>query len=168
MTGGIRPSGNNTHIGMLGQEGAAAEDEDAQEEDASQGESDDEEDEFEGQVLEEFEDLEEGNQEDEDQQEDAEDEPRRSDMEEAAEQGAEDEGAYGEVEMRPLRTPIAPSATDFEIHCRTHIPFRDWCPICVAARGTEDPHRTRDSGYVRPGLPTICLDYKELKKGQLC
>ena len=92
---------------------------------------------------------------------------QETDAADAEEQRAEIDGDHGAVEMRPLRSPVAPSAAEFNEHCRTHIPLRDWCPICVAARGIEDPHRTRASGYVRPGNPTICMDYKELKKGQL-
>ena len=26
-------------------------------------------------------------------------------------------------------------------HNATHVPFRDWCPICVASRGRSSPHR---------------------------
>ena len=118
-------------------------------------------------MLEELE-IEEEDEAREEHQPEEDEQPTIPDEVEAAEQRAEDEGAYGQVEMKPIRTPIAPSAIEFEVHCRTHIPFRDWCPICVAARGTEDPHRTRDAGYLRPGLPTVCLDYKELRKGQLC
>ena len=36
----------------------------------------------------------------------------------------------------------------------------------MASRGREDPHRTKEAGYVRSGIPTVCLDYKELRKGE--
>ena len=26
-------------------------------------------------------------------------------------------------------------------HNATHVPFRDWCPFCVASRGRSSPHR---------------------------
>ena len=123
--------------------------------------SDDDDDEFEGQVLD-------GGEAGGGDQPGArmDDDAANEDEEDAADLRAEVDGEYGEIHMRPLRSPIAPSTDEFEDHCRTHIPFRNWCPVCVAARGTEDPHRTRDAGRVRPGTPTICIDYKELKKGQ--
>lgn len=140
--------------------GAAADDEEV---DISEGSAD----EFEGQVLD-------GGQVDEDNEgegpedrQDIEEDAAGDDADEAGGQRAEVDGEYGQVEMRPLKSPIAPSADEFEKHCRTLIPFRDWCPICVAARGNEDPHRTREAGYVRPENPTICMDYKEPKKGEL-
>ena len=34
-----------------------------------------------------------------------------------------------------LRSPIRPSAEDVEKHNATHVPYRNWYPICVAARG---------------------------------
>ena len=51
-----------------------------------------------------------------------------------------------------LRSPIRPSAEDVEKHDATHVPYRNWCPICVDARGNEDPHR----------LPKFSLDHQEL------
>ena len=38
-----------------------------------------------------------------------------------------------------LRRTIRPSAEDVEPHNATHVPYRNWCPICVMARGKEDP-----------------------------
>ena len=65
-----------------------------------------------------------------------------------------------------LRNPIQPSAEDAERHDATHVPYRNWCPICVAARGKEDPHRRqvgarRERRKATP--PKFCLDYRELK-----
>ena len=34
-----------------------------------------------------------------------------------------------------IHLPIAPSQEDWDEHFRTHINFRDWCPVCVEARG---------------------------------
>ena len=65
-----------------------------------------------------------------------------------------------------LRSPIRPSAEDVEKHDATHVPYRNWCPICVAARGKEDPHRRQVGARQRrrkAGLPKFSLDYQELK-----
>ena len=156
---GIRPA--NCFIGMMGDSGRGRAAADGEQEDAAEA-SDDNEDEFEGRVLDG------GEAEGEEQPEArADDDAADEDDDEAADLRAEVDGEYGEVHMRPLRSPIDPSTEEFENHCRTHIPFRNWCPVCVAARGTEDPHRTRAAGHVRPGTPTICIDYKELRKGQM-
>ena len=40
-----------------------------------------------------------------------------------------------------LRNPIRPSAEDVDRHDATHVPYRNWCPICVAARGKGAPHK---------------------------
>ena len=59
-----------------------------------------------------------------------------------------------------------PSAEDVEAHSTTHVPYRNWCPICVRARGKEDPHQ-RQTGEKRlrrgARLPKISMDYQELK-----
>ena len=65
-----------------------------------------------------------------------------------------------------LRSPIRPSAEDVEKHDATHVPYRNWCPICVAARGKEDPHKRQvgaRQGRRKAGLPKFSLDYQKLK-----
>ena len=42
---------------------------------------------------------------------------------------------------RALRTPEPPTDAAGMIHNTTHVPFRDWCPFCVASRGRSSPHR---------------------------
>ena len=42
---------------------------------------------------------------------------------------------------RTSRTPEPPAGAARMAHNATHIPFRDWCPICVASRGRCSPHR---------------------------
>ena len=29
----------------------------------------------------------------------------------------------------------APSKEEYDRHCLTHVPYRNWCPICVQAKG---------------------------------
>ena len=57
---------------------------------------------------------------------------------------------------RSLRTPtdVARMADK-----ATHVPFRDWCPICVASRGRSSPHRrvvVNKTADTLPKLQTTC------------
>ena len=83
-----------------------------------------------------------------------------------AEAPAEHEDAPPEEAPSPpnIPLPVCPSQEAWDDHFRTHLNYRSWCPVCVAARGREDPHRSRGD-VERPGCPTICFDYKELRKG---
>ena len=72
-----------------------------------------------------------------------------------------------EREPEDLRSPIRPSARAVELHEYTHLPFRSWCPVCIAARAKEDAHRRakpQDDDYEHDGsgLPIVSLDYQEL------
>ena len=56
--------------------------------------------------------------------------------------------------------PHLPSAKEVEEHNATHVNYRSWCPVCVAAAGREDPHRRNakdEEGEQR--IPTIGFDY---------
>ena len=50
-----------------------------------------------------------------------------------------------------LRTPEPPTDAARMALNATHVPFRYWCPICVASRGRSSPHRRvvgeQDGGY---------------------
>ena len=47
---------------------------------------------------------------------------------------------------RGLRVPIEPTASERRQHELTHLPYRDWCPRCVKAKGPrEDMLRLRNS-----------------------
>ena len=59
--------------------------------------------------------------------------------------------------IRDLRDPKLPSREEIEKHNLTHLPFRDWCPICVKAKGREMDHK-RDNGKERK-LPEYSWDY---------
>ena len=65
-----------------------------------------------------------------------------------------------------LHGPIRPSAEDVDRHDAIHVPYRNLCPICVAARGKEDPHRRQVGelhGRRKATPPKFCVDYQELK-----
>ena len=55
------------------------------------------------------------------------------------------------------RDPSAPTKAQWEEHQSTHLPFRSWCPHCVAGRLDNPPHRRlpeREST-----VPEVHLDY---------
>ena len=41
------------------------------------------------------------------------------------------------VVVRRQKEVIAPTSEEMRAHRATHIPFRNWCPECVAGRGKE-------------------------------
>ena len=70
---------------------------------------------------------------------------------------------YNSVQKDPsvAEVPRQPSARERELHETTHIPYRAWCPHCVATRARGDYH----SGVVDPGEsalrehPTVQADF---------
>lgn len=52
-------------------------------------------------------------------------------------------------EVRKLIDPSLPSQKEIDDHCiRGHIPYRNWCSVCIKARGKEMDH-TKDKGKER-------------------
>ena len=60
---------------------------------------------------------------------------------------------------RTLRTPEPPTDVARIANNATHVPFRDWCPICVASRGRSSPHRRVVVNKTADTLPKIQTDY---------
>ena len=60
---------------------------------------------------------------------------------------------------RSLRTPEPPTDAARMAHNATHVPFRDWCPICVASRGRSSPHRRVVVNKTADTLPKFQTDY---------
>ena len=44
-------------------------------------------------------------------------------------------------ELRKLIDPRKPTQEEVDEHELTHLPYRNWCPICVRAKGKELDHR---------------------------
>ena len=59
--------------------------------------------------------------------------------------------------IRMLKDPKLPTQDEVDKHNLTHLPFRDWCPICIKAKGREMDHR-KDGGKERD-LPEYSWDY---------
>ena len=60
---------------------------------------------------------------------------------------ADSAGEDQEEEARPARTPknpLLPTKEEIDKHYVTHLPYRDWCPCCVAAKKSNPPHRRQD------------------------
>ena len=60
---------------------------------------------------------------------------------------------------RTLRTLEPPTDAARMAHNATHVPFRDWCPICVASRGRSSPHRRVVVNKTADTLPKFQTDY---------
>ena len=53
-----------------------------------------------------------------------------------------EDGAEEAVGVRVAdRVDRPPSDAERRAHCRTHLPFRSWCSICVQGRAADAPHR---------------------------
>ena len=48
-----------------------------------------------------------------------------------------------------------------ERHYKTHFSFRPWCPVCVEAKGIEDPHHCAQHGREHE-IPLVAIDYNHL------
>ena len=88
--------------------------------------------------------------------------PVRADVREVVrDHEADIEGADDGAVVQPARgmpCPRMPSAAEVEKHNLNHLPYRDWCPHCVAARRRNQPHlRTRDDRA--RAVPCLHLDY---------
>ena len=58
-----------------------------------------------------------------------------------------------------LRAPGTPSAKEKEDHDRTHLPFREWCDVCVRARGQAHHHATHKAEQDRYSVAQLVLDF---------
>lgn len=62
-------------------------------------------------------------------------------------------------EARVKSSPAKPSADEVAKHDVTHVPYRSWCPICVAASAREDRHPRQAKIDTEEGLQVIQADY---------
>ena len=69
----------------------------------------------------------------------------------------EEEETEQALPAKHARSPLTPSAEEVAAHRVTHLPFRNWCPECVAGRRPNTPHR---AGIEREhAVPTVLFDY---------
>ena len=57
-----------------------------------------------------------------------------------------------------FKRPDAPTKQELEEHLPTHLPYRSWCPHCVAGRGISRRHATVGGDKEKLGV-TISIDY---------
>ena len=50
-------------------------------------------------------------------------------------------GGNGEGGVRRMVDPRLPTEAEVAYHELTHLPYRNWCPICVRAKGKDLDHR---------------------------
>ena len=58
---------------------------------------------------------------------------------------------------KKARDPGEPTRAEWEEHQATHLPFRSWCPHCVAGRQDNPPHRRQEERESR--VPEVHMDY---------
>lgn len=78
----------------------------------------------------------------------------------------EEAGAEEEVRTRTRRISQLPSKAAQEAHCKTHIPYRNWCRACVAGRKPNHPHLSRQGPRQTGGVPEVHLDYCFLRNSE--
>ena len=59
--------------------------------------------------------------------------------------------------MRKMLDPRLPNQTEVDEHNLTHLPYRNWCPICIKAKGRDMDHRSATNK--ERGLSEYCFDY---------
>ena len=87
----------------------------------------------------------------------------------ACENGGEDAEGQEEVSeeaRQPVtkKGPKTPTKEEVDAHNLIHLPYRDWCTVCVRARKrNEHHHRQDDSDH---SVPTVGMDYCFLKDAE--
>ena len=59
--------------------------------------------------------------------------------------------------IRKVIDPKLPSTMEIDMHNLTHLPYRNWCPICVKSKGKDMNHC--DSSDKQRVVSEYCLDY---------
>ena len=63
---------------------------------------------------------------------------------------------FGKRNVRRMLDPKLPTKKEVEEHNLTHLPFRNWCPHCVAGKGKAASHFKQER---QDGMPEIHVDY---------
>jgi len=95
---------------------------------------------------------------------DGEEEGEKSDDESVVEVGAQGEGIGERIKatreeriVKKLIDPRRPTEHEVEEHNFTHLPYRNWCPVCIQAKGKDLDHRK--SLEEERGLAEYSFDY---------
>ena len=87
-----------------------------------------------------------------------EEEEEEEEKEELMTDGGAEEEMTEESSAKVARAPTVPSRWEKERHEVAHIPFRSWCPTCVAGRGVKAPHEVKKKRE-EDELPRFSMDY---------
>ena len=68
-------------------------------------------------------------------------------------------------DSKALTDTTKPSPSEVASHNRTHNPYRNWCPVCVKAKGKEAPHFRRKK-RTKSGLHKWGMDYAILGEAE--
>ena len=60
---------------------------------------------------------------------------------------------------------VRPSAREVEEHNATHLPFRSWCPYCVAGKAKENAHFTKADDR-KSDVPVVSMDYTYMEEAK--
>ena len=71
-----------------------------------------------------------------------------------------------EAPIRKPRNPSDPTPEEKERHWATHLPFRPWCPVCVKAKGKEDPHLSGKKKNEGEDMDMVAIDYASIGEGE--
>ena len=88
-------------------------------------------------------------------------------QEEPGSAGGDEGGERAEdaVVPRPAPSPCTPTRAEREAHETTHLPYRNWCSVCVQGRADNPQHRQLlPSAEGERRLPEIHLDYAFLRR----
>ena len=63
----------------------------------------------------------------------------------------------GQAQMpKGIKGPVNPTAAEVDLHNLTHIPYRSWCPHCIACRKPNTPNFSSRS---EKNIPLLVADY---------
>ena len=66
--------------------------------------------------------------------------------------------------LEQQRVPPEPSQAEKDIHDLVHIPYKDWCPLCVSFKARQDRHPSRDHATSSNSVVSFDFGYA-LRKG---
>ena len=81
-----------------------------------------------------------------------------------AEEAADDFECQECVAPRILPDPGQPTQQQLDDHRIDHLPYRSWCPECVAGRATGEQHQQRTE---EKRISTFSMDYLFLTKSRV-
>ena len=59
---------------------------------------------------------------------------------------------------------FTPTPDEYNKHCATHLPYKNWCPICVQSKKKNPAHRRLDDEQRQRQIPMISMDYMYLNE----